>query len=210
MSDFLLPLFPLNVVLLPHTNLALHIFEERYKQMVADCLEHHWEFGVVLTEERSIKQSGCTAVITQVTRRYEDGRMDIVVLGQRRFEVLLLDREKPYLRGATQFFEDEGGLVPLDDSRRRRALELYKQVMEILPSEARQPGDLPPDLNDAQLSFQIMGSLPADLKFKQALLESRSESVRLTEVISYLQKMASHLSLMVKTHAKAGGNGQGR
>ncbi|MBI4463961.1 MAG: LON peptidase substrate-binding domain-containing protein [Acidobacteria bacterium] len=210
MSEFLLPLFPLNVVLFPRTNLPLHIFEERYKQMVADCLENHWEFGMVLAQDRSLEQIGCTASISQITRRYEDGRLDIVVRGQRRFEVLLLDQEKPYLRGATQFFEDEAGPVPLEDSRRRRVLKLYEQVREMLPTEVRQAGGPPPELSDVQLSYQIMGSLPADLKFKQDLLESRSESDRLTEVISYLQKLAGHLSLVIKTRAKAGGNGQGR
>ena len=209
MGEFLLPLFPLNVVLFPGTRLPLHIFEERYKQMVADCLEAQCEFGVVLTQGRSMEQAGCTASISQITRRYEDGRIDIVARGRRRFEILLLDRAKPYLRGATQFFDDEAGPVPLEDSR-RRALELYEQVKEMLPPEAQQPGGSSPDRSDEQLSYQIMGCLPADLKFKQALLENRSESDRLTEVISYLQNVAGHLSLVIKTRAKAGGNGQGR
>lgn len=209
MGEFLLPLFPLNVVLFPRTRLPLHIFEERYKQMVADCLETQCEFGVVLIQDRSLEQAGCTASISEVTRRYEDGRMDIVARGRRRFEILLLDRGKPYLRAATQFFDDEAGPAPLQDSR-RRALELYEQVKEMLPPEAQPPGGESPDRSDEQLSYQIMGCLPADLKFKQTLLENRSESDRLTEVISYLQNVASHLSLALKTRAKAGGNGQGR
>ena len=206
MQDLLLPLFPLNVVLFPGMNLALHIFEERYKQMIADCLENRWEFGVVLVQEDSLDDTGCTALVSEVVRKYDDGRMDIRVRGQRRFEILVLDRQKPYLRGAPHFFDDETGAVSESDGRRKQACELYEQVIQML-----EPADSePPDLHDARLSFQIMARLPVDLGFKQNLLENRSESERLTQVVSFLQKVVARLSLVTKTRARAGGNGQRR
>ena len=208
MAEFLLPLFPLNIVLFPRTSLPLHIFEPRYKQMIADCLDNQWEFGMVLAHEGSLEDIGCTASIAEVTRKYDDGRMDILVRGQRRFEILILDREKPYLRGTPQFFDDEESPVAAEDSR-RRAVELYERLNELLPSEARSPSE-PPDLTDAQLSYQIMGRLPVELEFKQALLESRSESERLSRVIAHLEKMITQLSLVIQTRRRAGGNGQGR
>ena len=82
MQELLLPLFPLEVVLFPRADLALHIFEDRYKELIADCLEHQWEFGVVLLQENSLANIGCTAAISEVARKYDDGRMDIVVRGR--------------------------------------------------------------------------------------------------------------------------------
>jgi Lon protease-like protein len=87
----LLPLFPLSVVLFPRTDLPLHIFEERYKEMVRDVLESNREFGVVLVLEKGIASVGCTARIHEVDKKYEDGRMDLSTVGFRRFEIQDLD-----------------------------------------------------------------------------------------------------------------------
>lgn len=204
MQELLLPLFPLELVLFPGANLALHIFEDRYKEMIADCREHQWEFGVVLTQENSLENIGCTASISEIARTYDDGRMDIVVRGLRRFEILFLDRAKAYLRGAAQFFDDEGGTVAADDGRRQQALELYRQVARLLESEEAEPA-----VEDLQLSYQILARLPVDLSFKQTLLENRSENERLTQLVSYLRKAATRLEVVTRTRAKAGGNGRG-
>ena len=210
MSELLLPLFPLNVVLFPRTDLPLHIFEERYKQMIMDCLENKWEFGVVLVQEQSLENTGCTASITEVVKRYDDGRMDIIVRGHRRFEILLLDQEKPYLRGAPQFFDDETAPLSPQDARRQRAIELYRGAREILQLEEREGGEGNPEASVEQLSYQIMARLPVDLEFKQSLLTLKSEEERLTRVISYLEKLLVHLALVTKVRASAGGNGKGR
>ena len=210
MKELLLPLFPLQVVLFPRTALPLHIFEERYKQMIAECLENQCEFGVVLVRERSLENAGCTASISEVVRRYDDGRMDILVRGCRRFEILLLDQEKPYLRAAPQFFEDEEAVEPAADDRRQQAVHLYRQAMEILHREDSDPLEQKPDLSASQLSYQLMARLPADLEFKQVLLRMRSENQRLTEAISYLQKLLKHLVLVARTRTMAGGNGRCR
>lgn len=206
MSELLLPLFPLNLVLFPRAVLPLHIFEERYKQMIADCLENQEEFGVVLAQENSLESTGCTAAITEIVRKYKDGRLDIVVRGERRFEILILDREKPYLRGAPHFFDDEAGAVSGEDVRRQQAFQLYEEVSGMLEAENRDALDV----RDEQLSYQIISRLPVDLSFKQGLLESRSESDRLTQVVSYLQKVVKQLALVLQTRAKAGGNGKAR
>ena len=99
MQDELLPLFPLQVVLFPRTALPLHIFEERYKEMIGDVLRGHTEFGVVLAGEKGIVNTGCTATVEKVLKNYPDGRMDLLTVGRRRFEIILLNDEKPYLRG---------------------------------------------------------------------------------------------------------------
>src|ERR1700736_5070367 len=87
MQDGLLPLFPLQVVLLPGSQLPLHIFEDRYKEMIAEVLKDQVEFGVVLANEKGIVNTGCTAVIERVLHEYPDGRLDILTIGRRRFEI---------------------------------------------------------------------------------------------------------------------------
>jgi len=121
-SDLLLPLFPLEIVLLPEEPLPLHIFEDRYKKMIGDCLKAkaagrgQQEFGVVLLKGKSVSPVGCTAHIVNVTRQYEDGRMDILTVGKRRFEILLTNEELPYQRGAVEYFEDDGPNAPSDEA----------------------------------------------------------------------------------------------
>src|SRR5437660_7394803 len=90
----LIPLFPLEVVLLPGTPLPLHIFDPRYKEMLGECLEPKKQFGVIRAQETNLADVGCTAEILAVTKTYDDGRMDIVAEGRDRFELLELNQER--------------------------------------------------------------------------------------------------------------------
>lgn len=118
---FELPLFPLSTVLFPGMPLELHIFEERYKQMIGICIEKRLPFGVVLLEEgraeldpsgKAISPKpflvGCTAHITQV-KPLTDGRMNILVVGRERFQVVSLHHDKPYLVGMVELYPMEVG-----------------------------------------------------------------------------------------------------
>src|ERR1700735_273345 len=143
MQEELLPLFPLQVVLFPRTALPLHIFEERYKQMIADVQRGHTEFGVVLAAEKGIVTTGCTATVEKVLKEYPDGRMDLITVGRRRFEIILLNDEKPYLRGAVEFFDDEAS-EPITPEVRKRVMEAYNDIRKLEQNEA--PHD--PELTD--------------------------------------------------------------
>jgi ATP-dependent Lon protease len=208
MSEWLLPLFPLQVVLFPRQEIPLHIFEERYKQMIGDCLEAKGEFGIVLANEGSIENTGCAAAVARVTKRYEDGRMDIVVRGSRRFEILLLNSEMPYLRGEPQFFTDDGAPPASSDPRRAKAMELYGSLKKMLPVEPDAPAEVAIEPDDAELSYQIISRLPVDLEFKQSLLPLRSEEERLKRVIVYLETLVARLEAALKARAGASGNGR--
>jgi ATP-dependent Lon protease len=213
MSEILLPLFPLKVVLFPRTEIPLHIFEERYKEMIGECLENGSEFGIVLVLEEGLTSTGCTASATKLIRKFEDGRMDILVRGQRRFELTGLDQEKSYLRGMAEFFDDEDAAPSDDDLRRQQAVQLFLQMSERLSTE--RSNELPepaamPEINDPQLSFQIASRLPVELAFRQTLLQMRSEADRLDRTISYLRKMAVRLTELTRAQAKAGSNGRSR
>src|ERR1039458_10383971 len=94
MQQELLPLFPLQVVLFPRTALPLHIFEERYKQMIEEVLRGKSEFGVVLAGEKGIVNTGCTATVEKILKKYPDGRMDLLTLGRRRFVIIKTQDEK--------------------------------------------------------------------------------------------------------------------
>jgi Lon protease-like protein len=188
----LLALFPLPLVLFPRTNLALHIFEERYKEMIHDCLQNQWEFGILLARFDAVGTIGCTASISEVVRRYADGRMDILVRGRRRFEISLLNREKSYLRGTSKFFDDDESEAAAEELG-QEAIRLHGHLMTLLESEDPR-SELPAFSASAeQLSFQIMQGVPADLEWKQGLLELRSERGRLVEVILHLQQLIEFL-----------------
>ena len=175
MQEELLPLFPLQVVLFPRTPLPLHIFEERYKQMIAEVQRGKSEFGVVLAGEKGIVNTGCTATIEKVLKKYPDGRMDLVVVGRRRFEIILLNDEKSYLRGAVEFFDDDES-EPISPEVRKRVLEAYNDI--------RSAESVEPELADPQLSFQLAQAVP-DLDFRQILLATRSEADRMRHLAEF-------------------------
>src|SRR5690348_17540826 len=93
-----LPIFPLEVVLFPGAPLPLHIFEPRYKELIAECLEEKKMFGMVRAKENAVAEVGCTAVIIDVNRRYEDGRLDISTEGKQRFSILELNHDRAFLQ----------------------------------------------------------------------------------------------------------------
>src|SRR5579863_4465739 len=125
-----LPLFPLQVVLLPEAELPLHIFEERYKEMIQEAIRGQLEFGVVLANEKGIVNTGCTASIHKVLREYPDGRLDILAVGRRRFEILRLNDERSFLRGAVEFFDDEEAPPPPPETR-QQAIAAYNELRSL-------------------------------------------------------------------------------
>ena len=209
MQQELLPLFPLQVVLFPRTPLPLHIFEDRYKEMMGEVIPSRAEFGIVLAANDGIVNIGCTAVVEKVLKKYPDGRLDLLAGGRRRFEIHLLNEEKSYLRGEVQFFDDEDAdETPADVSR--LALEGYDAVRRIETGAVTDPV-----MDDRQLSFQLAQAIP-DLDVRQALLNSRSEVERMRQLAAFFpkllvrQKHVSHLRQIAPTngHAKPPGTSE--
>jgi Lon protease-like protein len=180
MSSRMIPLFPLNVVVFPRTRLPLHIFEERYKEMVGNALGDDSEFGIVLAKQDGIVNAGCTVAVEKVLEMYPDGRMDILTIGKRRFEVTALNEDKPYLQGEVSFFDDED-FPPAPPDVREEALERYKTLDALAGGGERES----PNLDDPQLSFQLAQAVP-DLDFLSALLRQRSETARLKTLSAFL------------------------
>jgi Lon protease-like protein len=203
MPSRLIPLFPLQVVVFPRTDLPLHIFEERYKEMIGDAIRDTSEFGVVLAKENGIVNVGCTVIVDRVVQTYEDGRLDIMTRGRRRFEIVSLDEEMTYLRAEVNFFDDED-LAPTPNEVRDMALNGYKELQQIISSGGRTE----PDLADPQLSFQIAQGLP-DLDFLNTLLGQRSETSRLKRLNQYLAQYIPQKRAIEHVRAVAPTNGCG-
>src|SRR5256712_5865716 len=183
----LLPLFHLDLVLLPHTNLPLHIFEPRYKEMIGDCLRNGREFGMLAVHDQSVTAFGCTASITKVLERFPDGRMNIIVRGQRRFEISELNDQKSYLRGTPEFVDDDPAELPSSDLL-ERSMALYSRLKELAKIETQAIQDTPLS-TDTQLSYRLIAGVPAELAWQQSLLELRSERKRLALVVDYLEEL---------------------
>jgi Lon protease-like protein len=199
----LLPLFPLEVVLLPGVPLPLHIFEPRYKEMIGECLANHAPFGVVRALEEGIAEVGCTAEIVTVTKEYPDGRLDLVAEGRQRFEVLELNRERSFLQAEVLLVPDEPGAPSEED--RARAIQLHLEILSL----AGAVQDIAA-ADQSTLSFYLAGSLPLDLDFKQKLLAMRSERQRIQAVATYLEGIVPNLRRAARAREKAGGNGHAR
>jgi Lon protease-like protein len=180
MPTRLLPLFPLHVVVFPRTPFPLHIFEERYKEMVGGAIRDESEFGIVLAKEDGIVNAGCTVTVEKLLQMYPDGRMDILTRGRRRFEIVSLNEEKEYLQAEVSFFDDDDSATPSQELR-DQAVANYQTLMRLPGAQKR----LDPDLTDRQLSFQLAHDLP-DLDFLAALLRHRSETERLKQLNQYL------------------------
>jgi Lon protease-like protein len=180
-----LPLFPLELVLLPGTPLPLHIFEPRYKEMIAECIEQKKPFGVVRASSDGVAEIGCTAEILSVTKKYDDGRMDILTRGVERFELLAVNQDRSFLQGEISVVEDEPGLP--EPEVVSHAVGLHAEIVKLAGAENSSAGRFSSNDKSGRLSFQLAGSLPLDLDFKQHLLATLSEADRLNAVVKYLE-----------------------
>lgn len=197
----LLPLFPLDVVLLPGVPLPLHIFEPRYKEMIGECLAQKRPFGVVRSHEEGVAEVGCTAEILTVTKEYPDGKMDIVTEGRERFEVMQILQERSFLQAEVFYFQDEPGGASTEEIT--QALHLHNEILALAGAEPEKASAG----EDPQLSFHLAGALPLDLDFKQTLLGMKSEAERLRGIIAYFEALLPNLRRTMHVRRKAGGNG---
>jgi len=135
MAETLLPLFPLNAVLFPSTALPLHIFEDRYKEMIGEVIDSKSEFGVLYADTNTVVNVGCTAIVAKEIQRYDDGRMDILTVGCRRFRIVRLQHNRIYLKGQVHFFTDE----PAGEQQelKARCLHLFQDLCESTPGHRK-------------------------------------------------------------------------
>ena len=203
----LLPLFPLQLVVFPGNDVPLHIFEDRYKEMVGEAEAAGTEFGIILAKDNGIVNAGCTVRVETVLQRYPDGRFDVMTRGERRFEVASLNQERAYLRGVVTFFEDEDW-KPVEQGLRDRALAAFQTLKEALAGLGKDLRDSEPDPEHPNLSFQLAPTID-DLDFQSRLLRSRSESERLTQFSIFTHEYISRQQSAEKLKRATATNGFG-
>ncbi|HET7041549.1 MAG TPA: LON peptidase substrate-binding domain-containing protein [Gemmatimonadales bacterium] len=208
-----LPLFPLPVVLFPGTPLPLHIFEPRYRQMLADCLETDRRFGItpLNADEKPPTPGtvGCTAEI-RVNQELPDGRSAIVVLGGERFVISrILDEETPYYVGMVNPFDDDPATAP-DEERTARLREQFtryaahvRELSDVPPVDAELPDD------PLALSFHAAAGVEVDPEIKQRLLAERSTMRRMDSLLLLLPMLTAAVQRALVVHRRAHGNGRG-
>jgi Lon protease-like protein len=199
--SMLLPLFPLDLVLLPGVPLPLHIFEPRYKEMIKECLDKKSPFGIIRAKQDAFVNTGCTAEVMNVLKTYPDGRMNILVEGQKRFEVLQVNQERSFLQAEVFYLEDETDPATAADIE--KALALHSEIMGLAGAKAEESEKT----NASQLAYRLAGSLPFDPDFQQALLEMNSEAQRVRAIISFFDRILPALHRSASAKHRAGGNG---
>jgi Lon protease-like protein len=193
------PLFPLGLVLLPGELVPLHIFEDRYKLMIGECLEQEREFGIIWLSDDGLREVGCAARITRVLERFDDGRLNILVEGTKPFRLKRRIGELAYPAGDIELLADEARADEADLERARSAYaDLVEQVTDSRP-EAEVLSEL-----DA---YGMAGTLDIAPSAKQALLELRSEPARLEQLEAVFAEALQQIRTASRVAEQASGNG---
>jgi Lon protease-like protein len=200
-----IPIFPLQLVLFPGEKLPLHIFEPRYKEMVAWCLSIKSPFGVSSFIKNQISRIGCIARIDSVEKKYDDGRMDIICTGTDRFRIKKFDSSKTYLQSEIEAFhdmKDDAGEMQL---KMDQLVPLFRELMELASQETNTGVIEVP----AQ-SYGFAHLVGLELAQKQKLLEMRSEQERLQYIHKHIRKVLPQIKAFEEVRRKIRSNGHFR
>jgi Lon protease-like protein len=202
------PLFPLGIVALPSEGVPLHIFEDRYRRMIEQCLQAPAgspgrQFGILWLSEQELKPVGCACDVEDVLERMDDGRLNILVRGVRPFRLIERQDDLPYPAGVVEFLHETD--EQSDPEAGRAARELYRRLV----SEATDR-----ELEDAELelmdAYRMAATVEFDIEDKQELLELRSENKRLRLLARLLGEAIEHLAMLERAQVRALSNGKVR
>lgn len=200
-SDF--PLFPLGIVALPEEMIPLHIFEERYKTMMEECLASESEFGIVWLSDEGLRDIGCACRIEQVLERMEDGRLNLLARGIRPIRIVERQGHLAYPAGVIEYVDDRAEAV--DTQLLREARETYAELVQ-------RATDREPSVDElADLSaYGMAATVDFGLDAKQGLLDLRSENARLRLVNRLFKAAIKRLDFVDRAQARARSNGKVR
>lgn len=202
-----LALFPLRLVLLPGEVVPLHIFEPRYRRLFAQVRQDGREFGIVLLQGDAVAETGCTASLVEVIEEFDDGRLNVLVEGQRRFHLKELrvpeEQELEYMSGLIEFFDDEPA-TEASPELNEKAASLFLRLLKLM--EVEQPRT---PLGSHALSFRFASAVDFGTALKQRLLEARSEAERLEMLAAVMEALIPRLELRRDREDAIGGNGKG-
>jgi Lon protease-like protein len=197
------PLFPLGIVALPHELVPLHIFEDRYRTMIGECMDHGTEFGIVWAGDDGVRPIGCAVEITEVLERMEDGRMNILTRGTRPFRIVDEQHNLPYPAGTVEFLTDKSEQA--DPKTQAAAHEAYGSLVE-------QATDRAPDAEElgSMSAYEMAATVDFGLDAKQGLLDLRSENARLRLVTRLFRAASKRLDFIERAQERARSNGKVR
>jgi Lon protease-like protein len=207
------PLFPLGIVALPSESVPLHVFEDRYRRMIEQCLladagsvesgSHDGEFGILWLSDEELKDVGCACAVERVLERMDDGRLNILARGTRPFRLLERQDGLPYPAGVVEFLVEQDEQVEAQDGATAR--ELYRELVE--QATDRQLDE--PELN-AMSAYEMAATVEFGTDAKQELLELRSENERMRLLALLLRAAIKRVELIDRAQTRARSNGKVR
>lgn len=211
MADYAtIPIFPLQIVVFPGEMVPLHIFEERYKEMFADVRAARergevLQVGIILGEGSEVRaEVGCTVALEEVLEEHEDGRLNIITLGARRFRIEQVAGDKSYLEAWVEYVDDEEEATDL--VLQTRVLAGYRRLLELVEEESGAGAER----GDAENAFQIAQAVAVDVGFKQRLLAMTTENMRLEMLGEYFERLLPALEERMAERLQVHSNGHSK
>ncbi len=174
-----IPLFPINISILPDELIPLHIFEDRYKKMVSKSLERNKEFGIIYKQKEDMKNIGCSVSIKKVYQKYDDGKYDILIQGQKRFEIKSLFKESELLIGEVEFLNEFYEMA--DKNKFNKVLDKYLKLLLTFKIDH----DIQSEMNKKK-SFDFTKNILIPNDIKQDFLELKNETDRILFIDDFL------------------------
>jgi Lon protease-like protein len=195
-------LFPLELVLLPSERVPLHIFEDRYRELIGECLEHESEFGLILETDDGIREIGTRTAVLEVIHTFDDGRMNVLVEGQTRFRVLRLTEGRSFRTAEVEALEDDGERAT--QAEVEKVLAVFRRLVTVAEAEEIEE----PKASSPALSYELASRVDFGHELKQELLELRSERRRLHRLAELLERAVTGLTREAEVRERASGNGK--
>ncbi len=183
MSDTIkIPLFPINMSILPEEKVPLHIFEERYKKMINKCLKNKSSFGIIYKNKEKLHEIGTTVKIIKVYKKYDDGRYDLLVEGQKRFKVVKFIKNRSLWQGEIIHFDEEYDKI--DTIKFSKTLDKYLKLLLTLNIDH----DIQSEINKSK-SFDFTKNILIPTEIKQEFLELFNEEERIDYINDFLESI---------------------
>jgi len=180
-------LFPLNTIIFPGSALPLHIYEERYKILINQCWRNKEQFGINLSSKGKLFDVGCMVDVVDIMKRYEDGKLDIIVVGIRRFKMRnFISGEKPYYIANVDYYNDIS--TEFDQSLLMKTIRLFNRIADGITTTVIKKITIE-ELDKKTPSFQLALKSGLTIEQKQIFIELRSEKERLEMVFKHLRTL---------------------
>jgi Lon protease-like protein len=195
-------LFPLELVLLPGERVPLHIFEDRYKDLIGECLAEGTEFGLVLEDGDGLRMVGTRTAVVELIDTFDDGRMNVLTEGRDRFRILAVTEGRSFRTAEVEpLTDDEDAVSPAEIEE---ALTAFRRLV----ADAGADEIDEPSAGSPTLSFDLASRVDFGHELKQELLELRSEGARLRRLAGLLGRAVDTLARERDVRARASGNGK--